>query len=156
MKTLKLNGKHSHLEALVDDEDWPWLMVYKWHGLIDKGGKVYVGTTINGQNFKLHRLILASQNTKLDNLVVDHIDSNPLNNQKANLRAVTNTENVLSGKTKRRGSVLYDPRNKHWKALIRNNGTRHFVGNFSSEELGWQAMENFIAKKQIQITCPSL
>lgn len=157
MKTIKLNGQHSQLECKVDDNDYDMLMRFKWHGLLDKGGKVYAGTTIDGNNFKMHRLIMIQAGHVIDGLVIDHKNEDTLDNQKENLRCVSNTVNVTSGKTKRKGSVLYDARNDNWKVFIRNHGTRHFVGNFKSELEGKLALQIFINRNAIETgLAPSL
>jgi hypothetical protein len=79
--------------ALVDDEDYDYLMQWKWH--FYKGTHSHYAVCSlprkNGKRtgFRMHRLIM---NTPPD-LVVDHIDHNGLNNQKSNLRNCTKCQN---------------------------------------------------------------
>lgn len=96
---------------------------------------------INGKkrntNELLHRLILGLQ--KGDGLQVDHINGNPLDNRRANLRVCSSKENSRN-KTKQVGAysskykgVSYHKRNKKWGASIRCDGTIKFLGLFESE-----------------------
>jgi hypothetical protein len=92
MKELAL--KHGRV-ALVDDEDYERCIKHKWHltaaGYVKKGrgGGVFF---VKGHRYEypavtLHRFVLHKEiPTTLD---IDHIDGNPLNNQKSNLRVMT-------------------------------------------------------------------
>ena len=73
---------------LVDDNDFELLSRYDWK--LNAGG--YAIASILGNPILMHRLIL---NCPVG-MVVDHIDGNRRNNQKKNLRIVTNAENSLN------------------------------------------------------------
>lgn len=75
--------------ALVDDEDYDFLMQWKWHAHKDYYSEdvYYAGRRDyscggNGKSVQMHRVIMKTP----INLCVDHIDHNTLNNQKNNLR----------------------------------------------------------------------
>ena len=107
MKEIKLTrGK----VALVDDEDYEWLRQYSWYArgnkedVCERGrekrlrNRLVAATTIkvplpNGINtylpMSMHRLVMKAK----PNQLIDHIDGNPLNNQKSNLRFATNQQN---------------------------------------------------------------
>ena len=75
--------------ALVDDEDFEYLKQFKWH-VINNNGKFYVRKQFllsNGKVSKvlMHRFIMKPNK----DMVIDHLDGNPLNNQKTNLRICT-------------------------------------------------------------------
>ncbi len=96
MKKIQLHGKYSHLYALVDDKDFNEINQWKWYGV--KDGKTFyaIATNNNGkfETIRLNRLIL-----KLvfkNKLLVDHKDSNGLNNQRNNLRIVTSQQNQFN------------------------------------------------------------
>lgn len=84
----------------------------------------------------LHRVIMSPA----PGLQVDHIDGNPANNTRANLRIVTRRENLLNrkriggskaGKSKYRG---VSPSGKKWIAKISVNGVTRVIGRFQSED----------------------
>ena len=71
-------------------------------------------------------------------LQVDHINGNPLDNRKANLRLVTNQQNQFnskntgSGDNSRKGVSFRKDRNK-WRAYITLNGKQIALGSFDTE-----------------------
>jgi len=82
----------------------------------------------------------------LNGLVTDHIDGNPLNNKRSNLRTISNRENswtrkdILSGKTSSRfpGVSWVKGKNK-WGTKIRINGRQKWIGYFDQELNAWKA-----------------
>lgn len=123
-------------ETLVDDEDYPLLSRIDW--CMD--GRGYV-TSLGVGRFKMHRLVVGYDGTRFQ---VDHIDGNRLNNQKSNLRLVsnkTNQENLHKKKGKNPASeyigVTFDKRTdlltKRWIAMIKDNYKSRFLGRFLTE-----------------------
>jgi hypothetical protein len=82
--------------ALVDDEDYDRVMQYKWYSMWYPGDKKYRGGCKGAANkstrrvILMHRFILGINDR---NIHVDHIDGNPLNNQRSNLRLCTQKQN---------------------------------------------------------------
>lgn len=80
--------------ALVDDEDYDMLkaLAFSWYEregyavtkIADAGGA-------RRRQLSMHRIVMEENNP---NVVIDHIDGNRLNNQKANLRRFTLKENA--------------------------------------------------------------
>ena len=73
-----------------------------------------------------------------DGMVVDHIDSDGLNNQRYNLRVCTNAQNVqnqriMRGGTSRFKGVCWDMVNKKWRAKLGMNGKTFELGRFKVE-----------------------
>lgn len=122
--------------AKVDDEDFEELNKFTW-SLSDKRD-VYARRTklaheqIHTCKVKMHRQIL---NITDSNVIVDHIDGDTLNNQKNNLRTVTNRESVLNRSkfkntvsvhkgvsivTRRKGNKVHS----YWIARIRTGQKR--------------------------------
>lgn len=96
--------------ALVDDEDHEWLSQWKW--TFHQAGKgyayrnVWLGEIDGKSKFKaffMHRLIA---NTP-DGFVTDHIDRNGLNNQRANLRIATFSQNIANQSIRSHSQNLY-------------------------------------------------
>lgn len=88
----------------------------------------------------LHRVILGAKKGEF----VDHIDGDPLNNRRSNLRICTFGQNVQRA---RRGFgkscfIGVSPQGKKWQAKIQNRS----LGVFSTEEEAAQAY-NLAAKK---------
>jgi len=80
--------------TIVDDDDFDALSKFKWH--VKEQRQDYIRALrmlrITGGRRKtiyIHQCIL----TAPAGMVVDHIDGNPLNNQKSNLRICTRAEN---------------------------------------------------------------
>lgn len=131
MKELKLTqGK----TALVSGEDFDYLNQFNWQftprGYVKRSTSRKMGkkTTIF-----LHRELMGFP----VGLYVDHIDGNPLNNQRDNLRLSTPSENLFNAKKwgVSRGIIYdswYKPSNRKWRVRIQANGVRKHVGRFFS------------------------
>lgn len=128
--------------ALVDDEDFEYLNQWKWHVCngycvrfdCEKGWK-------NKVKIHMHRLILGLDDPKM---LVDHIDSIKLNNQKHNLRKATTSQNNANRRAKKNGAskylgvyqVISKKKGKeylYWAAHIRSNKVGYYLGLFKSE-----------------------
>ncbi len=130
MKTLPLSQGH---EALLDDEDWEILRHFKWcysQGRATRRQR-YRGGYSNHLT-RLHRVIMGVCGTP--NVPVDHIDGNPLNNQRSNLRLCTPRENLMN-----RG-VRKDKKVSKFKGVRRTKNTwyaqvdREYLGSFATPE----------------------
>jgi hypothetical protein len=157
MKEIKLSQRSKNkgkYTALVDDEDYEYLNQFKWYAYTIKKFS-YVGRVIkvNGKtrNLSMHRVIM---NTPKD-MQVDHIDHNGLNNQKSNLRNCTLDQNRVNrtgyGSSKYLGVCINtlkykDKTYKHIVACINNDGIKHYLGLFKTEELAAKAYD-IAAKK---------
>lgn len=117
--------------ALVDDADYEMLSKYRW--VLNKG---YAFTTsgVNGER-RMHRIIMGAQRGQ----EVDHIDRNPLNNSRTNLRLCTHQENALNRslfKNNKSGAVgvSWHKISSKWMAHIKRNGKDKHVGIFETVE----------------------
>lgn len=146
MKKIHLGGKRGSIignYAVVDDEDYEFLNQWKWCAQVKRNAsKLYVSPIRNlrvsgiKQNVKMSRQILGATYPEI---IVDHIDGNPLNNQKSNLRlclAADNVKNARKSKkgasSKYRGVRWFKPHGK-WVAKITVNKLEIFIGYFDSE-----------------------
>lgn len=116
--------------ALIDVEDVEKVKNIKW---------CYDGRYVRSQHFFLHRFIMCPS----DDLVVDHINHNPLDNRKCNLRICTQQENSFNKKKMSNNTsgvigVLWRKDINKWIAQIRINGKYIYLGCFDTLE---QAIE---------------
>ncbi len=79
------------------------------------------------------------------NIVIDHIDNNPLNNNLTNLQLITQRENCSKDKkgySSKYVGVCWDSSKSKWKAQIIINGKNKHIGNFSNEIDAHNAYQN--------------
>jgi hypothetical protein len=119
--------------AIIDIDDVPKVMNIRW--LNNKG---YAETA---KNVYIQRLVLDAIGNPLD---IDHINHDPLNNRKNNLRLCTRSHNILNQRPGIRSKtgvlgVNYDKKRKHWIANITLSGHRHYLGQFSTMDEAVQA-----------------
>lgn len=119
--------------AIVDDEDYEWLMQWRWSydgRVAFRGGRKYEGR----KNISMHRVITNAQ----PNQDVDHINGDPLDNRKANLRCCAHAENQRNRK-KQAGTastykgVWWRKDVQRWAAGIMINQKQIHLGFFDSE-----------------------
>lgn len=124
--------------AIVDDEDFEWLMNHSWCVNDSKPRLRYVTSWIKGNIIGMHRMILQHYGLLEDSKHVDHIDGNGLNNQKDNLRACTRAENGRNRKGPFKNGYLGISRSKSkknpWMAKIMTNGKSIYLGLFPTKE----------------------
>lgn len=122
--------------ALVDDEDYDHLCVFKW--CFDGSGYAIRGVTLpNGRRstIRMHRHIMGNPK----GLEIDHIDNNRLNNQRSNLRICTRVENSCNmSKPKINTSgykgLRFCKRTNKWVAQIKHHKIARSIGYFNTKE----------------------
>lgn len=100
----------------------------------------YRRVRVDGRYYYVHRLtwfILTNKEVP-DDLFIDHIDGNRLNNHIENLRLATGLENQYNKTRQTNGTsqykgVWYDAVKGFWKASIRFQGKRFYIGQFETE-----------------------
>lgn len=97
---IKINSKkHGYFEAIIDIEDYNKIKDYTWGICKHHNFNIYYVKSCKFVNRKLKQYQL--QRIIMDcpkGYVVDHIDHNPLNNRKSNLRICTIAENGMNRK----------------------------------------------------------
>jgi hypothetical protein len=87
---------------------------------------------------RIHRLV---GNAFIENLsnkpCIDHIDNNKLNNNVSNLRFCTNSENHMNtppqkNNTSGKRGVYWDKYCEKWRANIKVNGKRFYLGSYQN------------------------
>lgn len=145
VKTIELTqGQH----ALVDDCDYDYLNQWKWHALHQP--------TINGfyacrnmnlgykngkqkhKAIRMHRTIIESViGRELQrNEFVDHINHNPLDNRRENLRIASirqNAQNLKRKTTSKYPGVCWHKEKQKWIAQIQLKGNKKHLGTFNDE-----------------------
>lgn len=128
MKEIQL--PHNKL-AMVDDTDFDMLREFGW--VLTSTG--YAIRSCRGKTEYMHRLIL-----NLPALSVDHIDGNKLNNQKSNLRAVSQGINMYNKRTnsKFRG-VSWCKTKLKWRSNLTKDKKQYSFGYHDSPESAHRA-----------------
>lgn len=130
MKTIPLT---KGMVAVVDDDDWEWLSLFKWISWKNQSGNWYAVRDRAHRKPKriyMHRFILGSP---MDG--VDHWDRDGLNNQRQNLRLANKSQNASNSKCRSPygfKGVKFDQRRGTWHAQIRRNGVNRYLGKFDS------------------------
>lgn len=79
--------------AIVSDEDYEWLMQWKW-SVSNRKKLSYASARIGGACITMHRVIYGRIESLQTEKMVDHINGNGLDNRRENLRLVTRVENA--------------------------------------------------------------
>lgn len=116
---------------IVDKDDVNKIKNYCW--LVNKNG--YVETKISDKNLRLHRLIMDTP----DNMIVDHINRNPSDNRKCNLRncnTTINARNISLGKNNTSGilGVSFHKATKKWRAFVTVDYKTIHLGLFDNKD----------------------
>jgi len=111
--------------VLVDDDEFEGLSKIKWF--------FNSGYAMNTKCGFMHRVIMKAPRGKN----VDHIDGNPLNNQKSNLRFATIAQNAWNnhsrlGVSKYKG-VQFDAVHARWFGTITKDGIVYYLGSHRDE-----------------------
>lgn len=130
--------------ALVDDEDFERLNQWKWTSMWDPKGKYFYATRRERISPKKQKTIYMHQ-IIIDvppGMVCDHIDHNPLNNQRNNLRVVTHRQNMQNNSrncTSNYPGVSWAKDREKWLAQATINGKRTNLGRYEKEEDAYKA-----------------
>jgi len=131
--------------AIVDDEDYEWLMGYKWR-VKERHNNWYAYGIVDGRDTMMHRYIMSAEK----GVFVDHKSGDGLDNRRSNLRLCTNTQNQqnqhrVRGVSKYKG-VSWNVKIGKWQVRIRINGKQLYVGYYDSEVEGAMAYDAMAIK----------
>lgn len=137
MKQIPLSSTRKHknygkYHALVDDEDFDWLMKWRWSYNRHYAVRLVVKNGTK-QWIHMHRLILGIRSAKIEG---DHIDQNKLNNQRGNLRKATHQQNSFNKppvRGRKYAGVYYEKDRKKWRCNISNGKTTLKSNRFDNE-----------------------
>lgn len=126
--------KHPNTFAVVDDEDFHLLNKLSWAANYS-GGNLYAKTRIDQQPVSMHRMVMKAKQSD----IIDHKDSNGLNNSKNNLR-ITDFKGNARNRRKARGvysskykGVNWKSERNRWRAQIYLGDKLFFLGHFKKE-----------------------
>jgi len=130
--------------AVVDDEDSYVLAGRKWQASREGKETSISWYAIQGKRprIRMHRLVMEHKLNRplLSGEQIDHINHNGLDNRRSNLRIATANENQQNArlmntpKSSKYKGVTWNKHAKQWKAGIRVDGRRCYLGHFRSEE----------------------
>ena len=124
--------KNSELIAYIDKEDYELVKDYTWN-IRDRdngySGYKSISTRINNKYVTLASLITGYA-------YCDHIDRNPLNNRRSNLREATHTENMRNCSKRKDNTsgyigVTWNKRVNMWEAQLNINKKCLHLGKFT-------------------------
>jgi hypothetical protein len=159
MKIIKIAKKY---EIKIDEteyekysqQNYVWDIVYKRRGVIryvrvmPRGSAGAKEARKQFKRYRLHRLIMGITDPKI---IVDHINRNPLDNRKSNLRLCTIAENSRnSGIISSRNTSGYKgvtKSSKKWLARIEFNGKKMYLGSFNTPQAAAEAYD----KKAVEL-----
>ena len=130
---MKINVWHKYrpFEVLVDDIDYQNIQKITLFVIVRKYDSKTVNTKVNGKQVSLANFIMNDYEN-----IYDHIDRNPLNNQRDNLRICTHNQN-LSNQGPRFGRqykcIYYSDKSRKWTAYIKIQYKKYHLGSFKTE-----------------------
>jgi len=129
------------LYATVDTQDYERLSKHKWYAHSLKGSDIIYAARasyyredgrLRRRTVMMHREIMKPP----EGMVIDHLNSNGLNNRRANLRTCTQAQNAQAARprtgTKSRFIGVF-PRGNRWWEAIKYQRERFYLGTFDDE-----------------------
>lgn len=146
-----LRGRDGALRAvaLIDAADADAVLAHRWY--LDARGYVRRNVPIAGgqgqATVRLHRELMGL--TRGDPRKVDHVNHDPLDNRRANLRVCSHAENLQNreggyGRSRYRGVIWLKSAGK-WQAQVNFGGKNHYLGRFTDELEAARAAAEFRA-----------
>jgi len=127
--------------ALVDDDDVD-LAAHNWFSS-GCGGGIYAARMIvsdgKRRSLHMHRVVAERMGLSLDGCLVDHINGNPLDNRRTNLRVASKAVNARNSRTPStntsgyRGVSFYKKTGK-WRAYIKHDDKTYWLGHYENIE----------------------
>jgi len=135
VKSLK-NGKEKILKQTING------VGYYLIGLYSNGKRTHIAVN------QLVAMVFLNHKPCGHKIVVDHIDTNKLNNKLCNLQLITHRENLSKDKkgTSKYTGVFLPKGQKKWRSEIRINGKKKHLGCFVSEKEASEAYKNALKK----------
>lgn len=112
----------------IDDSQHERVLKYTWHF------QRYIRAGINGKIVRLHNFLFGKVPEGLE---WDHIDRDPLNNKRSNLRLVRHSENMRNKKVPKNNKsgtkgVHWEKSYGNWRAMIKKDGKMYHIGCYKN------------------------
>lgn len=126
------------VKVLVDDDLVDYLSQWGWYYYARRGVWGCGAVKRNHDNMLLADIIKC--NDPSDGLLVDHIDRNPLDNRRENLRLATKSQNAANRRLFRNNKSGYKGVKcagglaRPWRCTIMVDGVHHSLGRFATKE----------------------
>lgn len=125
---------NTNQEFYFDIEDYDKIKHIHWLEN-NKDGRRYVESKRQKGAFSLHRIVMNAKKGEY----VDHINRNPLDNRKCNLRICTNQQNGFNSNLNKNNKsgvtgVSWDNSRQRWAARIKINYKEIFIGRFENKD----------------------
>lgn len=135
-------------KVFFDIEDVEKVKQYKWHLHLRKSDMRYdactnrFGKHIKGRYMLMSRYLMNYSG----NLTIDHINRNPLDNRKSNLRIVTQFENNQNLGNNKSGcvGVCWDKNRNKWHVMIKNKNLGRFDNFKEAVKVRKQAEKEYL------------
>lgn len=145
MKSIPIRGRNGYGKiALVDDDMYDFLASSKWHYNDGYARCALKQPDGSYKRFSMHRLVIKVEPHEL----VDHIDGNMLNNQRANLRSANRQNNRYNMALRKDSTTGY--KGVHWskskakyEVYISKDGKRFTIGTTTDKEEGAYLYDQF-------------
>lgn len=129
--------------AIVDDDDYEWLKKHSWTRV--KNGYVKLVIHAGLTAMAMHRAIIKAKNGE----IVDHINGDPLDNRKSNLRICTNQQNLFNRGKQKNNTTGYKGvsfSNGKFRSKTVLNGKSKHLGSFDNAVDAAKAYDEFAKK----------
>ena len=128
-------ASNTNSEYYFDVDDFDKVKDIYWHE--NPFGYIYGYDTETKQRVALHRLVMGVTEDTQD--VIDHINRNPKDCRKSNLRLCSQGENAMNRSLYKNNTsgctgVAFDEKSNKWVAYINKEMRRHHIGMFDNKE----------------------
>lgn len=157
MRQIELRALDGSVRAITQVDDAEFAVLSQWRWCYQKG---YAGRMVKRPHphvIQMHRLIMGL--LPGDPRVVDHIDRDPLNNQRANLRVCTRAQNnqnrdglSLTNPSGYRGVTLCK-QTMRWRARVKLAGRTIHLGRFDTPEEAAEVVRQCRLERMSHATC---
>lgn len=157
MREIPLRARDGSIRAyaLVDDEDYESLIQWRWYlaertpSYLQVQRTEYAGWDSEKRKGRSRTVTMHRQIMGFPPTGVDHVDRNPLNNQRSNLRLATQKQNNQNRHARRAASsgVRGVSRcGERWAAQAQVDGHQHWLGQYATIEEAARVVRAFRAE----------